>query len=89
MMRDLLGNEISNEEALRILKRKTPQPRGYAQPPGSGPKGETCKTCKHIARIRCSKTYIKCRLLEAGWTHGPGTDIKAKAPACRLWEPAE
>jgi hypothetical protein len=89
MMRDLLGNEISNEEALRILKRKAPQPNGYAQPPGSGPKGETCKTCKHLARIRYSKTYLKCALIKEGWTHGTGTDVKAKAPACRLWEAAE
>jgi hypothetical protein len=20
------------------------------------------------------------------WTHGPGTDIKAKSPACKHWE---
>lgn len=48
--------------------------------------GETCGTCRHIVRIQWrSRTYLKCE--EAGITHGPGTDIRAKWPACRSWEP--
>lgn len=67
-------------------KRKPTVPRGYAAPPGSGPAGETCRTCAHYARIKYAKTYLKCARMKAVWTGGPGTDIKAGSPACRLWE---
>jgi hypothetical protein len=61
--------------------------RGYAARPGSGPAGETCATCKHLCRIRHAKTYLKCGLVKHAWTGGPKTDIRAKSPACQLWEP--
>ena len=59
------------------------EPRGYYQPPGIGPAGETCGTCEHIAR---SDHYAKCELSRSRWTHSRGTDILVKAPACRRWE---
>lgn len=62
--------------------------RGYADVPGSGPTGETCGTCRHKARLRYAKTYYKCALQRGYWTHGPGTDIKLRSPACRKWESA-
>jgi hypothetical protein len=67
-------------------KRKSARPNGYPKPPGSGPKGETCKSCAHIRRVDtgCRK-FRKCGLLEGNWTHGPGTDILAGAAACSLW----
>ena len=56
-------------------------------PVGSGPQGETCKTCRHYTRAKYHDYYhLKCGLMEAHWTHGSGTDIKAKWPACRAWE---
>lgn len=60
---------------------------GYAAPPGTGPKGETCKSCRHY-RIVMGKgrDYRKCSLMARVWTGGPGTDIKASAPACAKWE---
>ena len=70
-------------------KRKPTPPRGHAGPPGSGPEGETCKTCKHLTRVQYAKTYIKCRLTKATWTNGPGSDIRAKDAACWKWEPQE
>ena len=85
-MRDLLGNEITEEQALRQMKRKTTQPNGYAARPGSGPEGETCGSCKHLYRNRLAKTYLKCALMRRHWTGGAGTDVKARAPACRNWE---
>jgi hypothetical protein len=33
-----------------------------------------------------AKTYLKCELMKAYWTGGAGSDIKARAPACRRWE---
>ena len=88
-MRDMFGNEITVEEARELLKRtkrKPTPPKGYAAPPGTGPVGETCKTCRHYALRHFSKTYRKCGLMMAHWTGGPGSDIRAGAPACRLWE---
>lgn len=62
--------------------------RGHADVPGHGPKGETCGTCEHIVRIRGgSRNYLKCELARKYWTAGYGTDIRAKDPACRQWEP--
>lgn len=60
--------------------------RGYAEPPGTGPSGETCKTCKHIERHRYAKTYLKCGQARHKHTGGPASDILAGSPACRLWE---
>lgn len=67
--------------------RKTPLPRGHAAPPGSGPAGETCKSCAHArATGGGNRTYWKCGLARRAWTGGPGSDIRLKDPACRLWE---
>lgn len=85
-MRDMFGQELSLQEAERSMRKRTsPVPRGYAAPPGSGPAGETCKTCQHIVRF---KRYRKCGKRHSAWTHGGGSDILAKAPACRQWERA-
>ena len=66
-----------------------PYKGGYAGKPGGGPDGETCKTCEHYSRVHHhDKVYRKCGLMREFWTNGPGTDILAKAPACRRWEKA-
>jgi hypothetical protein len=59
------------------------QPRGYYQPPGTGPAGETCGTCKHIWR---DERWAKCGLSRGRWTNSRGTDVLVRAPACRRWE---
>lgn len=82
-MRDMFGVEVSEAEALKISKRKTPATAGYAWQIGSGPKGETCKTCKHATRFG---RYSKCSVVKARWSHGRKTDILLKAPACKFWE---
>lgn len=58
------------------------QPRGYAYFPGTGPKGETCKTCRHAIKFR---RWYKCDAASSRWTGGRGTDILAGAPACKYW----
>lgn len=46
------------------------QPKGYADHPGTGPKGETCGSCAH----HCVKSM------------GKGSDILVRAAACSKWE---
>lgn len=60
--------------------------RGHVAPPGTGPEGETCKTCKHLYRREMAKTYLKCGLNQAAWTGGGATDVRASDPPCRRWE---
>lgn len=62
---------------------------GYADRPGSGPSGETCKTCRYYERVVRAKAYLKCALMRAVRTGGPGTDIKAGSPACSKWQKPE
>jgi hypothetical protein len=79
------------EDLLRLDRALTPAERrrvfrkmgkGYASPPGTGPKDETCRSCAHFTRKRMSKTYRKCALTQTG---GAATDILAGSPACRQW----
>lgn len=70
----------------RRKKRKDPKPRGYARIPGTGPKGESCRTCDHAVRFRLSsKCIYKCVCNYPRWTKGRGSDIVLKSPACLLW----
>lgn len=78
--------ESERKRQLRAAAAKMPVIKGHAWTPGTGPKGETCKTCKHLYRNRQSKVYLKCLLIRARWTGGPGTDIRAGDPACLKWE---
>lgn len=66
-----------------------PYTGGYAQPPGTGPAGETCGTCRHCyaTQTRSGKRFYKCALVKQ--TSGPGTDIRLKTRSCRAWKPTE
>lgn len=76
-MTDLFGQKII------VLK-----PGGYAGSPGSGPAGETCKTCENYTHVHYRDgVFRKCGLVQQ--THGKGTDIQARAPACIHWEKAK
>lgn len=86
---DLFGQPIREAEPPPVCsaKRKPTVPRGYAAPPGTGPSNETCRTCRHYARVGGhAKIFLKCALVKVRWTNGPGTDIKAGASACSYWE---
>ena len=65
-----------------------PKRRGHSATPGTGPAGESCRTCRHRYRnvVRSGRAYLKCDLQRARWTGGRATDIRAKDPACRFWE---
>ena len=80
---DLFGEDMPYSERLRSKKT------GYPYPPGTGPKDETCRSCKFLYRHEMSRVYLKCWKMKRDWTHGSGTDIKARSPACKLWEKKE
>jgi hypothetical protein len=75
-----------SEEQKKIIEAKRYAKGLYADKPGTGPSGETCGSCKHLYHKSMAKTYLKCALMQALWTGGGGTDIKAKAPACSKWQ---
>jgi hypothetical protein len=78
---DLFGHPMTKQRSARRL------PRGYAAPPGTGPRGETCGSCRHHVALRPGRMKIfKCWLFKAFWTKGRGTDVVLKANACRRWE---
>lgn len=86
MVLDLFGEEIVHVSALSVRNLRGYK-GGYASRPGSGPKGERCGTCRHDVRLEGpNRNYHKCALCKPNWTHGAGSDIKMKTPACAKWE---
>lgn len=75
-----------SEQSQAVARARSFKKGMYADTPGTGPAGETCKSCKHIYRKHMAKTYLKCALTQRWWTGGGGTDIKANSPACSKWE---
>lgn len=86
---DLFGEKVI--ERISEARRKPTQPKGYAAPPGTGPTGERCRTCAHKRSTgsMCARVYWKCGLMEHAWTGGPGSDIRMRSPACRMWKKNE
>jgi len=90
-MKDLFGD--APEQSQPTTRGRGPkggkhyvQPKGYAAMPGTGPTDETCGSCKFAVRGR---RWLKCELIRARWTHGRGTDILARTPACSKWQEYE
>ena len=83
---DLFGEKIVHLHKPTTTGR--PRKTGYAAEPGTGPAGMTCKRCEHyyVTSATTAKSYRKCSLMRSVWTGGPGTDIKASAPACALFK---
>lgn len=46
--------------------------------------GRRCGDCRHCIVVRLRRNYRKCEL--STQTAGPGTDWRAKWPACGKWE---
>lgn len=77
--------DIEVVEPPRRLHR-TPRPHGHKAAPGTGPRGETCATCKFVVRVQlASKCVFKCGLMRRHWTGGRATDVLARDPACGFW----
>lgn len=81
------GPMLTHAQRRKLHRRPNPAPAGHAAPPGTGPAGETCRTCRNVHRHQTQRTYFKCALTE--WTFGPATDIRLKDPACRKWQACE
>jgi len=82
------GPHMTPEQRRKLVPPRAKGSHGHVAPPGSGPLGETCKTCAHLVHKRMSRSYLKCGLNQAKWTGGPGSDVHARDPACRKWEDA-
>lgn len=81
---EALAEKIRAEDGPK--RKSNNRPNGYAGVPGTGPGGETCKTCEFCAAVDYhDKRYYKCKK-RLKWTHGLGTDILLKSPACQFWE---
>lgn len=75
---DPLWGQLS-EARLRLVKS------GRSPANGERLRGsEKCATCRHLRRKTFSRTYLKCG--KGPDTNGPGTDLRARWPACVLWE---
>ncbi|MFB3432019.1 MAG: hypothetical protein ABL309_13965 [Phycisphaerales bacterium] len=73
-------------DTLFQLPQAFPPRKGHAADPGTGPAGQFCGTCEHYKRVKHrGQIYRKCGEMVDHWTNGPGSDIRAKDPACRYW----
>ncbi len=78
-MTDLFDNEHTP-----IFDKYKGRHNAHPAKPGTGPDGETCKTCRYRLSLDYHDTmYFKCEL--ANITHGPGTDLRLKDEACEMW----
>ena len=61
--------------------------RGYAAAPGTGPLGETCRTCKHCfdSGAHSHRIFYKCGLSRCQSRTKNG-DVSTRSPACAKWE---
>lgn len=89
MSADLFGEAPQQIAPLQIKRQREREPRGYAAAPGSGPAGETCKSCRYYVIKQMAQAYRKCELRRAAWTGGAGTDVRASSPACSKWASPE
>jgi hypothetical protein len=85
MIADLFNLDRALTPQERKQLRAVTTPKGYAALPGTGPAGETCGSCGNLARRQSARTYLKCALMQRGWTRGSASDVRARAPACSRW----
>jgi len=70
-----------------VPPKQVPKPVTDAPARPSGPEGETCGSCDYYTRVHYhNKIWRKCHLIRKRWTHGRGTDIRKKDPACYNWK---
>ena len=84
---DLFGAPPKAHRVPKLRGRTTTRANGYAAMPGTGPEGETCGSCANCRghTTRADRTFYKCALQVNAWTHGRGSDVLLRAPACSRW----
>lgn len=55
----------------------------YAEMPGTGPTGTTCKTCAALTYTGNQRKHPKCG--RTAFTHGDATSILTSSPSCLLY----
>lgn len=73
----ILDGKLTTPTDLRFKPK-----RGHARPPGTGPIGETCGSCRHRAPTGCDKREWYC---SRDGSH-PVVLITAHEKACSLWQ---
>lgn len=76
--------EAARGATLPVVPRTIPSVNPMVAQHGAGPEGATCGGCSHLFGIEYSRRYWKCEL--RGLTHGPGTDMRKRWPACAKYE---
>lgn len=64
---------------------KVKRREGYAAQPGTGPDGETCRTCRNICGVRGNEYASACRIGRKG-PYGARLYISPASPACSKFE---
>lgn len=72
----ILDGPLTSKTELRFAPK-----RGYAQPPGTGPIGETCRSCRHARWASDERTVWSCDLVRE-WTPLP---IDLTTASCGRW----
>lgn len=75
----ILDGPLTTPTELRFAPKK-----GYVQPPGTGPIGETCGSCRHASPTGSDYREWTCRLVSGAYR---GTIIDRRTKACGRWEP--
>lgn len=88
--KDLFGKTITDMEKVFGAKESPLKGRklvtAYPAEPGTGPSGETCKTCKFKVKIRMGGVWYKCEKMRPHWSCSARTDIKMRSAACSYFE---
>lgn len=64
---------------------KVKRREGYAARPGTGSDGETCRTCRHICRVRGNEYASACQIGRKG-PYGARLYISPSSAACSQFE---
>jgi hypothetical protein len=75
----ILDNPLTTPTNLRFAPLK-----GHVQPPGTGPYGETCRSCRHRAPTSCSRRDWYCDLVPLDRADR-GHLISINEEACGRW----
>lgn len=88
LMNGPMMGRVRDKTRVRVGKSTPTQPNGHFARPGTGPEGETCKTCAHRVRneLRSGRVFQKCGKARERWTGGRGSDIRVTDAACVGWE---